>query len=30
VAVMSTPRGVMTGQRAKHENVGGEVLLYVW
>jgi len=30
VAVMSTPRGVMTGDRARRENVGGEVLAYVW
>jgi small subunit ribosomal protein S8 len=30
VAVLSTPRGVLTGQRAQHEKVGGEVLLYVW
>ncbi len=30
VAIMSTSRGVMTGQRAKKENVGGEVLCYVW
>jgi small subunit ribosomal protein S8 len=30
VAVLSTPRGVMTGERAKRENVGGELLAYVW
>lgn len=30
IAVMSTPKGVMTNKRAKVENVGGEVLLYVW
>ncbi|MBZ0263692.1 30S ribosomal protein S8 [bacterium] len=30
VSVLSTPKGVMTGSRAKKENVGGEVLLYVW
>jgi small subunit ribosomal protein S8 len=30
VAVLSTPRGVMTGQRANKEQVGGEILLYVW
>lgn len=28
--VLSTPRGVMTGQQAKKENIGGEVLCYVW
>ncbi len=30
VAILSTPRGVMTGQRARREQVGGEVLCYVW
>ncbi len=30
VAIISTPRGVMTGHRARRENVGGEVLCYVW
>ncbi len=30
VAVLSTPKGVITGKRAKKENVGGEVLLFVW
>src|SRR5579871_3375632 len=30
VAVVSTPRGVMTGDRARRENVGGELLAYVW
>jgi len=30
VAVLSTPRGVMTGDRARRENVGGELLAYVW
>jgi small subunit ribosomal protein S8 len=30
VAIMSTPRGVMTGERARRENVGGEVMAYVW
>ena len=30
VAVMSTPRGVMTGDRARREGVGGEVLAFVW
>jgi small subunit ribosomal protein S8 len=29
-AILSTPRGVMTGQQAKKDNVGGEVLCYVW
>ncbi len=30
VAIMSTPQGVMTGQRARRQGVGGEVLCYVW
>ena len=30
VAIMSTPRGVMTGRDARRQNVGGEVLCYVW
>ncbi len=30
MAVLTTPKGLMTGQRAGSENVGGEVLLYVW
>ncbi len=30
VAILSTPEGVMTGQRARQSGVGGEVLCYVW
>jgi len=30
IAIVSTSKGLMTGQRAKLENVGGEVLAYVW
>jgi len=30
VAILSTPKGVMTGQRARHLGVGGEVLCKVW
>ncbi len=30
VAILSTPKGVITGQRAKKEGVGGELLCYVW
>jgi len=30
VAILSTPRGVMTGQRARQLNVGGEILCKVW
>lgn len=30
VAILSTPRGVMSGTQARKQNVGGEVLCYVW
>jgi small subunit ribosomal protein S8 len=30
VAIVSTPRGVMTATRARRENIGGEILCYVW
>ncbi|MBN1217686.1 MAG: 30S ribosomal protein S8 [Anaerolineae bacterium] len=30
VAILSTPKGVMTGRQARREGVGGEVLCYVW
>ncbi|MBX7151155.1 30S ribosomal protein S8 [bacterium] len=30
VAILSTPKGVMTNKKAKLENVGGEVLCYIW
>ncbi len=30
VAILSTSRGVMTGKQAKEQNVGGEVLCYVY
>jgi small subunit ribosomal protein S8 len=30
VAIISTPVGVLTGREAKKQNVGGEVLAYVW
>lgn len=30
IAVLSTPKGVVTGQNAKRNGVGGEVLCYVW
>ncbi len=29
-AIVSTSRGVMTDKRARKENVGGEVLAFVW
>lgn len=30
IAIVTTPRGVMTSQRARRERVGGEILCYVW
>jgi len=30
IAVLSTPKGVITGQQARRLHVGGEVLCYVW
>ena len=30
VAIVSTPKGVMTAQQARSLRVGGEVLCYVW
>lgn len=30
VAILSTPQGVLTGRQAKKQNVGGELLAYVW
>lgn len=30
VAVLTTPRGVMTGSRARQQNLGGEVLCFIW
>ena len=30
IAILSTPKGVMTDKRARKENVGGEVLAFVW
>lgn len=30
IAVLSTPRGVLSGQEARKQNVGGEVLAYIW
>jgi small subunit ribosomal protein S8 len=29
-AIVSTPRGVMTGVEARKQNLGGELLCYVW
>jgi len=30
VAIVSTSRGVMSGQEAKKQNLGGELVCYVW
>ena len=30
VAILSTPSGVLTGQEARAQKVGGEVLVHVW
>jgi small subunit ribosomal protein S8 len=30
VAFMSTSKGVMTGQQARRQGVGGELLFYIW
>jgi small subunit ribosomal protein S8 len=29
-SIVSTPKGVMTGQEAWHQGIGGEVLCYIW
>ncbi len=30
IAIVSTPKGIMTDKKARKENVGGEVLAFVW
>lgn len=30
IAILSTPKGVLTGQQARRLGVGGEILCYVW
>ena len=30
IAIISTSKGVMTDKEARKENIGGEVLAYVW
>ena len=30
ISILSTPKGVLSGREAKKENVGGELLAYVW
>lgn len=30
IAIVSTSKGIMTDKRARRENVGGEILAFVW
>jgi small subunit ribosomal protein S8 len=30
IAILSTPKGLLTGKEAKKQNVGGEILAQVW
>jgi small subunit ribosomal protein S8 len=30
INIISTPKGLMTGRRARREHVGGEILCNVW
>ncbi len=30
ISIVSTPRGLMTGARARRHNLGGELLAFVW
>jgi len=30
IAIISTPKGIMTGREARRQGVGGEVMCYVW
>jgi len=30
IAIVSTPKGIMTGQQAWRQGIGGELLCYVW
>jgi small subunit ribosomal protein S8 len=30
ISILTTPRGVMTGQSARRQGIGGEVICYVW
>ncbi|MEA3346559.1 MAG: 30S ribosomal protein S8, partial [Candidatus Auribacterota bacterium] len=30
IAVLSTSKGIMTGDEAKKANIGGEILCYIW
>jgi len=30
IAILSTPKGIMTGHEARRQQVGGELLCYIW
>lgn len=30
IAVLSTPRGILSGHEARKQNIGGELLAYIW
>jgi small subunit ribosomal protein S8 len=30
IAILSTPKGLLTGKEAKKQNIGGEILAHVW
>lgn len=30
IAIISTPRGIMTDRKARQEGIGGEILAFVW
>lgn len=30
ISILSTPRGILSGREAKRQNVGGELLAFVW
>jgi small subunit ribosomal protein S8 len=30
ISILSTPRGILSGKEAKKQNVGGELLAYIW
>lgn len=30
IAILSTPKGILSGRKAEQLNVGGEILCYVW
>ena len=30
ISILSTPKGILSGREAKKQNIGGELLAYVW